>query len=105
MPSLRKTMGAKSVGFDYGVSWSVLFLAPLVGALTGWAGVLVSGFVVELDVLNLPTALVESCTLTDDTKMVMAVLFGFSATLFEGVMSGAEAALTKKPVGGSNSQK
>lgn len=98
---LSKTMTAKTIGFDYGVSWSVLFLAPLVGALTGWAGVLVSGFVMELHVLN-PAITESTCALTGDTNMVLAVLFGFSATLFEGVMSGAEAALTKKPAGASS---
>ncbi len=98
---LSKTMTAKTIGFDYGVSWSVLFLAPLVGALTGWAGVLVSGFVTELHVLN-PAITQSTCALAADTNMVLAVLFGFSATLFEGVMSGAEAALTKKPAGASS---
>ena len=99
---LSKTMTAKTIGFDYGVSWSVLFLAPLVGALTGWAGVLVSDFVAEMHVLNLPAIIQSTCALANDAKMVLAVLFGFSATLFEGVMSGAEAALTKKPAGGSS---
>jgi len=109
---LRKSMSIKSTGFDYGVSWSILFLAPMVGALTGWAGVMVADLVAGLDLLKLPENLLATATLADGTKLVsgieanaklvLAVMFGFSATLFEGVMSGAEAALTKKPVGGNN---
>ncbi|MEJ2756337.1 MAG: hypothetical protein P8104_11040, partial [Gammaproteobacteria bacterium] len=104
---LAKAIKAKDVGFDYGVSWSILFLAPLVGALMGWAGVLLSDFILALDILKLPEKLLIKMTtekddmlaLTTNTKNVMAILFGFSATLFEGVMSGAISALTKKPSG------
>lgn len=105
---LAKAMKTKDVGFDYGVSWSILFLAPLVGALMGWAGVLISDFILALDILKLPEKLLTKLTsqngdmlvLTSNTKNVMAILFGFSATLFEGVMSGAISALAKKPMGG-----
>ncbi len=103
---LAKTMSAKDIGFDYGVSWSILFLAPLVGALMGWAGVMISNFVLALDVLNLPDELFskiaakkgELSLLSDNSKDVLAILFGFSATLFEKVMSGAITTMTKKPV-------
>lgn len=97
---LRKTMAAKTVGFDYGVSWSVLFLAPLIGALTGWAGVLLAVVFIEPNVLHVPAS---QFTWTNaahtEPGMVLAIVFGFSATLFDRVMSGAEAALTKQPAG------
>lgn len=97
---LSKTMNARSIGFDYGVSWSVLFLAPLVGALTGWTGVLVANFVVQLDVIN-PALLNTASEITEETNLVLAVLFGFSARLFEGVMNSAEKAVSKKPESGA----
>ncbi len=104
---LAKTMSAKDIGFDYGVSWSILFLAPLVGALMGWTGVLISDFVSALDVINLPDELFtkvatkkgELSILSDNSKNVLSVLFGFSATFFEKVMSGAITTMTRKPAG------
>jgi hypothetical protein len=96
---LGKSMKSRSAGFDYGVSWSILFLAPLVGALTGWAGVLLSDFVAGLEVLTFPGWDKSAKLLPLEVKSVLAVFFGFSATLFEGVMAGAEAALTKQPAG------
>lgn len=105
---LSKAISSKDVGFDYGVSWSILFLAPLVGALMGWAGVLIADFILAMDILKLPGKLLTTLTesdgdklvMSENTRNVMAILFGFSATLFEGVMSGALSALTKKPGGG-----
>lgn len=104
---LAKTMSAKDIGFDYGVSWSILFLAPLVGALMGWAGVMISDFMLALDILKLPDTLFSKVAekkgelniLSDNSKDVLSLLFGFSATLFERVMSGAITTLTKKPAG------
>ena len=104
---LAKAINTKNIVFDYGVSWSMLFLAPIVGALMGWTGVLISEFVATLDVLNLPQSMIQAtCKLengkevivqiADNAKNVLAVLFGFSATFFERVMSGAITALTKK---------
>ncbi len=103
---LRKTLTArKSSGFDYGVSWSMLFLAPLIGALTGWTGILLSQFVVELKVFNIPDTILQSELLMSNAKLALAVVFGYSATFFEKVMSGAEATLTKKPVGDDSKDK
>lgn len=101
---LNKAVKTKPNGFDYGVSWSMLFLAPVVGALTGWASILIADFVIALGVLNVPKSLFTTLTqdaavkiLTENTQMALALLFGFSATLFETVMSGAETAIQKKP--------
>lgn len=102
---LRKTLASKSVGFDYGVSWSVLFLAPLVGALTGWAGVLLSVVFIspELLMLGSQVQLTWQTAASTEPGMVLALIFGFSATLFDRVMERAESALAKKPAGGGAS--
>ena len=100
---LRKTLSAKKTGFDYGVSWAVLFLAPLVGALTGWAGVLLAVVFMDPSVLHLTAdEFTWQTAAGTEPGMVLAIVFGYSATLFDRVLAGAETALTKTPEGGSS---
>ena len=105
---LRKVLWRKHLGFDYGVSWSTLFLSPLVGALTGWSGVLLIMVLTKLDVLGnvFRTALDFKWSEAGDhpEALALAVAFGFSATLFERMMERIESTLAKGPlvVGGKD---
>lgn len=94
---LRKTLTTKKLGFDYGVSWSILFLAPVVGALTGWVGVLLATIFINANTLGVNASHLDWNTIAgNNAGMVLAIAFGYSATLFDRVMEGAETALTKK---------
>ncbi len=88
---LRTAMGMKNAAFDYGVTWSRLFLAPLVGALTGWSGALISMVFIKYNILPINTETIHLPTTWENAEgngflMTMAIAFGFSATLFEHVM-------------------
>jgi len=102
---LRKVLWRKHVGFDYGVSWSTLFLSPLVGALTGWSGVLLIMVLIKLNVLGTVFEGFEWSQAIDKPEVLaLAVAFGFSATLFERMMERVESTLAKGPpvVGGKS---
>lgn len=95
---LRKVMYKRATGFDYGVSWIGVFLAPLVGALTAWSGVLL--FHVLRDWHLLTNKLAISLDPPNLNALVVALAFGFSATLFERFMERFEHAAAK-PLGGN----
>lgn len=104
---MRKVLSARQHAFDYGASWSTLFLAPIVGALTGWAGVLivlvlsdigVLGTIFEnmLDLNNVKDMPWREITITKEI-MALAIAFGFSATFFESVIETFEGKVQEKP--------
>lgn len=92
---MRQILARREHAFDYGASWSTLFLTPIVGALTGWSGVLLVLALLEADILG-PTigglffddVLGMKWDEITPTKeiMALALAFGFSASLFEDVM-------------------
>jgi hypothetical protein len=92
---LRKVVSKRSEPFDYGVSWTVLFLSPLVGALTGWAGALLFLLLESWAVLSDKFFVIS---LTDPTwsTLIVALVFGYSATLFEKFVEQLEESLSKK---------
>lgn len=97
---MRKALSRKDYAFDYGASWSTLFLAPVVGALTGWVGVLLVIVLTEAQVLGsvfetiLNIKEIEGIPWIDmeitKEAMALAVAFGFSASFFERIMETME---------------
>ncbi|HEC18221.1 MAG TPA: hypothetical protein ENI97_02645 [Gammaproteobacteria bacterium] len=97
---MRKVLIGKKHAFDYGASWSTLFLAPVVGALTGWSGVLLVLVLADADVLGaifgnmLELEKIKDIPWRDiaitKASMALALVFGFSATFFERVIEGFE---------------
>jgi hypothetical protein len=49
---LSRSLYRQDVQTDYGASWTTLFLSPVVGALTGWGGVLLVVLAIKLQVLG-----------------------------------------------------
>jgi hypothetical protein len=71
---------------DYGASWATLFLSPAVGALMGWAGVLLVSLLEKFQILG--SALhVDWCRPYAPLSLGLAVAFGFSERLFDAVLS------------------
>lgn len=96
---MRTILVSKDKAFDYGASWSSLFLTPVVGAITGWIGILLTVALLDLGILgpvidNMFFDINKSTPWEDIeiTKQVMAlaVAFGFSATLFENIIKKIE---------------
>ena len=98
---MQKVLERKNIGFDYGMSWSTLFLSPLVGALTGWAGVILVYFLVDIGLLgDLLKPLQDapwSGAHQSSVAMALAVTFGFSANLFNRMIEQVAGNLTKIP--------
>jgi hypothetical protein len=92
---LRKVVTKRSLPFDYGVSWTVLFLTPLVGALTGWAGTLLF---VLLQSWGLIGEQFKNISVDNPTwaSVMVALVFGYSATLFEKFVEQLEESISKK---------
>jgi hypothetical protein len=52
----------REVPSDYGLSWSVLLVSPVTGALSGWAGLLLLQALQKLDVIDLAGLLRRTST-------------------------------------------
>jgi hypothetical protein len=92
---LRKVVRKRSLPFDYGVSWTVLFLTPLVGALTGWAGTLLFSLLYNWGLIG---EKFHGISVLDPNlaSVMVALVFGYSATLFEKFVEQLEESLSKK---------
>jgi hypothetical protein len=87
---LTRALFRANVPIDYGASWTSLFLSPVVGALTGWAGVLLVILGVEFNILG--SALkVDWCNPVAPITLALAFALGFSERLFTGILSQIEA--------------
>ena len=87
---LSRSLSRQDVPTDYGASWTTLFLSPVVGALTGWAGVLLIALAVKFGVLG---PLFASVTWDSNFNLLafgLAIVFGFSERAFDTVLSGLE---------------
>jgi len=103
LSKLRGVVRRKKVPTDFGASWSPLFLSPLVGALTGWSGVLLVVFFKQQGLLgnNLFDDLAIWWSAHEQAAaLALAIAFGFSATFFERVMEGIQGEMEGK-IGGS----
>lgn len=98
LSKLRSVIQKPGTPNDYGFSWSTLFLAPLVGALTGWAGVYLVLVMIKMNVLGEMFTNLLSGTTTDSQSVliIVAAVFGYSAGLFEKMISGIESYATEE---------
>jgi hypothetical protein len=83
---LSRSLYRQDVQTDYGASWTTLFLSPVVGAIAGWAGVLLASLMVKFGILgNLFVGVTWDSTTT--VSLSIALLFGFSERAFDTVLS------------------
>jgi len=86
---LTRTLFREDVPTDYGASWTTLFLSPVVGALMGWAGILLVILGTEFNILG--SALkVDWCNTSSPMALALAFVLGFSERAFTGILSQLE---------------
>jgi hypothetical protein len=101
---LGRTLKRADVPTDYGASWTTLFLSPIVGALSGWFGILLIVVLADskMQVLGAAFQAVRWCCPLAPFTLGLAFALGFSERLFDGIISSLndkvdrdKAALTK----------
>jgi hypothetical protein len=89
---LARTLKRADVPTDYGASWTTLFLSPIVGALSGWFGILLIVVLSDskLNVLGTAFQTVNWCSPLAPIPLGLAFALGFSERLFDGIISSLE---------------
>jgi hypothetical protein len=100
---LSRSLERKDVPTDYGASWTTLFLSPVAGALGAWAGTLLAGLAFDLKVLGTGFT-VDWTHPTATSTLAIALLFGFSERLLDGVLDKLEQAGGAPKAASTNSQ-
>jgi hypothetical protein len=96
---LQRELQRRDVPSDYGLSWSVLFLSPVSGALSAWAGLLLLQTLQKFNVLALSELLPDGVDLTQPTGALLgvAVLFGISERILDRLVRQAEDEISTNP--------
>jgi hypothetical protein len=96
---LQRELVRRDVPSDYGLSWSVLFLSPVTGALSAWAGVLLLVALQDLHVIDLSGLLPAGLDLTDPPNALLGVgiVFGISERLLDKMVRQATDEIAAKP--------
>jgi hypothetical protein len=86
---LGRTLKRADVPTDYGASWTTLFLSPIVGALSGWFGILLIVVLADskMQVLGAAFQAVRWCCPLAPFTLGLAFALGFSERLFDGIIS------------------
>ena len=87
MSRLSRTLDRPDVMTDYGASWSRLFLSPVIGALAGWAALLLAALLLKLGILGSLFTGVDWDSPIVPLSLGIAFLFGFSERAFDSVIS------------------
>jgi hypothetical protein len=89
MSRLSRAVFRADVPTDYGASWTTLFLSPVVGALSAWAGVLLVGLAVKLQILG--SAIPANwCDPYNPMVLAIALMLGFAERLFDEILKPVE---------------
>jgi hypothetical protein len=88
---LARALKRADVPTDYGASWTTLFLSPIVGALSGWFGILLIVVLADarFSVLGGAFQAVKWESISP-ISLGLAFALGFSERLFDGIMAGLE---------------
>ena len=96
---LQRELQRRDVPSDYGLSWSVLFLSPVSGALSAWAGLLLLQSLQDFGVVDMAELLPAGVDLTDPSGALLgvAILLGLSERVFDRLVRQAENEISVKP--------
>jgi hypothetical protein len=89
---LARSLKRADVPSDYGASWTTLFLSPIVGALSGWFGILLIVLLADSKFQVLGAAFQQICWCCPLAPITLGMAFalGFSERLFDGIISSLE---------------
>ncbi|MEA2027539.1 MAG: hypothetical protein U9N49_00990, partial [Campylobacterota bacterium] len=98
LSKLRGVIKSLDTPTSYGFSWSTLWLMPLIGVLTGWAGVYSVIVLKDMELFGnlLFTTLQQGQECSTPTLIILAISFGYLANLFEKMISKVESFATKE---------
>lgn len=91
---LARTVSSADTGNDYGATWGALFLSPLSGALSAWGGVLLIVLGLKFNILG-GALNVDWCHPYEPATLALALLFGFSERLFDGIATQIDQKISK----------
>jgi hypothetical protein len=96
---LQRELVRRDVPSDYGLSWSILFLSPVTGALSAWAGVLLMQAFQKLHVIDLSGLLPDTVDLKHPPGAVLgvAIVFGISERLLDRLVRQASDEIAAQP--------
>jgi hypothetical protein len=84
---LQRVLVRDRVLSDYGMSWALLFLAPIAGALSAWAGLLLIELLQTAEILSVTFDTAEPIREPTDSVLAVALLLGFFERFFERLAS------------------
>jgi hypothetical protein len=89
---LSRTLKRVDVPTDYGASWTTLFLSPIVGALSGWFGILLVVVLADskFQVLGAGFQMVQWGSPAAPATLAIAFALGFSERMFDGIVASME---------------
>lgn len=90
MSRMTRTLFREDVPSDYGASWTTLFLSPLLGAISAWAGIALIVWLREMGVLGEALGSITWYRPTDAVMIATAFTLGFSERLFTSLLSRVE---------------
>lgn len=96
---LMRALGGINAPTDYGVSWTTLFLSPVLGAFSGWFGILIVNGFSDLQVLNPNITKLISFDGETLPTLGLAFVLGFSERLFDGLINAVDKTLLKEASG------
>lgn len=100
---LTRSLSRQDVPTDYGAYWTTLFLSPVVGALTGWAGILGLILLAELKILGIAIT-IDWMTPYSTVALGLALALGFSERFFTSIQASLEEKLIKPPASVKDSE-
>jgi len=92
---LGRLLTRKALFTDYGSSAASLILAPVSGALSGWIGLILLGFLADIEVVTARYGSLWDHPLALDA-LALAFVFGFSERLFARVVTSVEGGTVHK---------
>ena len=86
---LTRSLYRPDVPTDYGAYWTSLFLSPVIGALTGWGGILLIMLLVDLKILGAAIT-VDWNSPYSTIALGLALALGFSERFFTSIQTSLE---------------
>ncbi len=100
---LQRELVRRDVPSDYGVSWALMFLSPVAGALSAWAGLHVLALLQSLGVVDLRSVMPNDVDLTQPSTALfgLAIVLGTSERFLDRIVRQVTDTIAPEPDGPS----